>query len=75
MSRAIQFGSFEHQDREINALHKHFDGPRSLWGNGETVMVVLKSHRLASVEVVGEDGSNEDGGVFRYADYFLPEEL
>lgn len=73
--RRIRFASFEHQQREIHARHFHAsEGPVTIWGNGETVMRVTKG-RKPFVEIIGEDGLNAFGDLFRYADYFLPEEL
>lgn len=72
--RRIQFGGFEHQQREITARDFHqSEGPVTVWGNGATVMKVSKARR-PFVEVIGEDGLNEFGKPFVYGDYFHPEE-
>lgn len=73
--RRIRFGGFEHQQREIHAVHFHGgEGAFTYWGNGETVMVVVKGPR-PWVEIIGEDGLDIWGEPFRYGDYFHPEEL
>lgn len=74
--RRIQFGGFEHQQREIYAEHVHVTEPGVItyFGNGETVMAVVKAAK-PWVEVIGEDGLNEFGEEFNYAGYFLPGEL
>lgn len=71
MTRRIPFAGKEHQSREINARHVHHTGQDiAYWGDGYTVMVVVKNPGHPFVEVLDHLA---DG--YRYADYFLPEEL
>lgn len=76
-ARRIRFAGPEHQSREIHALHVHHTSEAiGYYGNGKTVMVVVKPRgRKPIVDVIGEDGVNQWGSQFTYSDYFLPEEL
>jgi len=74
--RRIRLGSLEHQVREIHARDSHYgEGAFAYYGNGTTVLVVNLRARPPICEVIGEDGTREDGEPFVYSDYFLPEEL
>lgn len=77
-ARQIRFGGAEHQQRETHAVHAHHSSDTiSYYGNGRTVLVVVKDRRKgrAFCEVIGEDGATAEGEDFCYASYFLPEEM
>ena len=75
MARRIKFASPEHQSREINAAHFHYDGHVTyIYGNGRSVMIVVKGKRpFIEVREPGDTGMG--GGPFSYEGHFLPEEL
>ena len=76
MTRRIRFAGREHQARETHARHIHTgEGGWMVYGDGATVLKVSRSRNRVVCDVIGEDGLNEWGDRFRYADYFLPEEL
>jgi len=80
--RTMAYGDWLHVRLESWGM-RHFHaisdgGEHFIFGNGSFIVRVVKPCRrlpLGLVAIIGDDGKNEFGGEFVYADYFLPEEM
>ena len=71
--RILKWGSYDHQRREMDAVHVHCSGGITYFGNGaDEVMAVAKASRKggAFVHVYNKHTGNLMGGAFNYGDYF-----